>query len=90
MGSQAAAAGEPGAGGEPGVGGNLGVGGQPAGGGEPGMGGQPGSGGQPPEGCPEVLPLEPGPCAPDGLVCDYGGYCNFVVCHDGKWMHSPC
>jgi hypothetical protein len=42
--------------------------------------------------CPPDKP-EPGvaePCAPDGLVCDYGGFCNFVICEGGDWIAPIC
>ena len=41
------------------------------------------------EGCPPEKPTG-GTCAPEGLVCDYGGFCNFVVCSNGGWSFPVC
>jgi hypothetical protein len=49
-----------------------------------------GAGGGLPEECPDEYPTTAGPCAPDGLVCDYGGFCNFVECFDGMWAFPLC
>jgi hypothetical protein len=37
---------------------------------------------------PELGAAEP--CAPDGLVCDYGGFCNSVICEGGDWIAPIC
>ncbi|MEZ4440072.1 MAG: hypothetical protein R3B72_13330 [Polyangiaceae bacterium] len=42
------------------------------------------------EGCPDQKPDSAGSCSPDGLFCDYGGFCNFVECIDGQWAFPLC
>lgn len=62
-------------------------------GGDSSTGGAAGGGGSDgglPAGCPATIPTEPGPCAPDGLICEYGGFCNFVECFDGMWTWPLC
>jgi len=56
---------------------------------ELGGGGLDGGGGQPQEGCPPSLP-SPGACAPDGLFCEYGGFCESVTCLNGIWVFPIC
>jgi hypothetical protein len=48
-----------------------------------------GAGGGLAEGCPPALP-EGGACAPDGLMCDYGGFCNSATCEGGTWQFPIC
>ena len=55
----------------------------------PGGGGTGGQGGGLAEGCPPTLPMS-GACTPDGLLCDYGGFCNFVMCESGSWTFPLC
>ena len=64
------------------------TGGQDAGGQAQG-GGQGGVGGALSEGCPAEKPSG-GPCSPDGLFCDWGGFCNAAQCQDGMWVFPIC
>jgi hypothetical protein len=80
-----------GTGADGGAGPTAGGGDTSGGGGEGGTGGGVGgSGGSLPEGCPPIKPTQPGACAPEGLKCDYGGFCNFVDCLNGSWQFPLC
>ena len=68
-----------------GAGGLFGAGGQAGHGAAAGSG----SGGGLAEGCPAVKPTG-GTCAPEGLFCDYGGFCNSASCLGGVWSFPLC
>jgi hypothetical protein len=40
--------------------------------------------------CPAEKPMGSEPCAIESQVCDYGGFCNFVICSGGFWSYPVC
>ena len=40
--------------------------------------------------CPAEKPTGSEPCPIESQVCDYGGFCNFVICSGGFWSFPVC
>ena len=91
-GGSSGSSGSGGGSGSSGSGGGSGSSGSGGSGGTSGTGASAGTGGTGGTGeCPEDRPTEGGPCAPEGLRCQYGGVCSYdwVRCEGGQWWAEP-